>query len=652
MDIVQAKMFYNLSENEMWGFNKQRFLLEFEDGVIETNLQAAIFSCYSSYFHRYFPKLPYLKCHHIGDELVTKKSFGELLNNARDMVMDIYGDSVDREEISRMCFDALNLVYNVFTEKLKPHVSTISALDFVNASTQENILKANSTVKPTQDSIEDTYNKITEALVKMDDNSLRKNTLGRMAKSGLVSMGQIRQCIGPRGYITDIDSNLFRDPVLQSFAGGLNTLEGSMKESRSAAKANKFAENNVSDTEYFSREMQLQNAIVTRIHKGDCGSKKYIKINLTASDFNQFLGKYYLDEDNTLKEIRKKDRHLIGKSLKIRSVIKCEHPDHYGVCQVCYGKLADSHPENTNIGHLASIVVGEKTSQNVLSTKHLDMSTRVDEFILDDFDAKFLVSTTEASRYTSDEITVIKLNPKLKEKHVVITLLADQAVNLTDLDYHDLKEISASTIGKLSEIKMTIYHKEGFDESVTLSVSMASRLSWLTMDFLEYIKNTGYKLDSRGDYTIDLSNWVYTKSLFQLPAKHTDMVQYMRQVKAYVINTGGIKSRNTTPDDFLMAFYNLVNSKLDVNFVHLEVIILSTMVTDLENGDHRLPVPAWEGEISPYRDNMRLRSMGVSMAYQGQGKELISPKSYIKTNRPDSVYDNLLVPNTRINPRD
>ena len=102
-------------------------------------------------------------------------------------------------------------------------------------------------------SIDECYGVIDKVLMK--DSILSNNNLARAARGRFVRMGQIVQCVGPRGYATDIDSYIFKEPILQGFAYGITDLRGSMQESRSAAKAIFWQGDPMAESEYFNRQL-------------------------------------------------------------------------------------------------------------------------------------------------------------------------------------------------------------------------------------------------------------------------------------------------------------------------------------------------------------------------------------------------------------
>lgn len=666
MQVHKARDIWNLDKESIWALPDGRMILEFDDGSQhEVDAKATIYSWYTGIFHRLYPNTPLLPHHHLGDRQIRKGTELDLMAAGLFETRDHYGDQIDMEQMSLIAYQTQNELYNDMTTRLKSYVSTISILDFIDVVEHPEIKEANENVKPTQLSIDQTYNKIWTVLTR--EGELMGNTVARMAKSGLVSEGQIKQCVGPRGFLTDIDSNIFKRPVLSGYVRGLRTLYDSMVESRSASKALMFAKDPVAESEYFNREMQLIASTLTRLHRGDCGSKEYVFFKIRSSaDLSLVAGKYHLLEDGSLKAIAADDRHLYGKMVQLRSVLKCHHSDPYGVCSTCFGSLADNVPDHTNIGHVSVTVMCEKISQNVLSTKHLDGSSKVDEFEVSEYDRQYIRSGMDVEvkkRVGGDEVeqsTVIKLSERLTGRNPEMILAEHQASNLSDIDYVDIKKLAPSNVTELTEVKLYVDDDEGFREDVTVPVSMGARRSWLSAEALVYIKKKGFKLSQQGNYQIDLSEWDVDLPLFQLPLKHTDMVQYMKTIKSFIMAAGEpakTKSQKTlrdfpTVDRGLVEFYNLINSKLKVNIAHLETIILSAMIRSEADHDHRLPRPISEGELGSYRRNMEMRSLGISMAYERQAKRLTDVRSFIYRKRPDSPFDNLLAPFTIVNPRE
>jgi hypothetical protein len=668
VSIYNARKLWSLSVDEIWSLPDGPLTLEMDDGLLDTTMRATVFSYYLGEFHRQYPMTPLLMKHHLGDRQIKKGIELKILGDALWECRDTYGPEVDMEELSYIAYQTVNRIYNDFTVRLKAWVSTISILDFIDAAEHPPIKEANALLHNPESLvnpmllIDQNHTRIVDALLAPGE--LKGNTIARMAKSELVDIKQIEQCLGARGYVTDIDSNIFKQPILSGYLWGMRTLYDSMVESRSASKALDYAKDPVAESEYFNREMQLVASVLTRLHLTDCGSTDYLLFKVQKSDLSKLAGKYYRLDDGRLQVIHRGDIHLAGKVLQLRSALKCHHPDAYGVCSTCFGELADSIPRYTNLGHVAVTLLCEIISQIVLSIKHLDGSSKVDDFYISDFDRKYIRSGEEVSlvkRTLKEDVassTVIKLASRLAGKKVLLVISGSQTQNLSEIHYHPVENLAVSSITSLSEIWLKIADTDEFVEEVKIPVSMGTRYSWLTVEALKYIKQHGLKLTNNGSYQIDLSHWDVDLPLFQLPLKHADMVQYMKTIKSFIMASGkpGRNKVNKMLKDFptvdqgLLEFYKLISSKLHINLAYLEVIILSAMVRSEKYHDHRLPRPIADGELGSYRRNMNMRSAGQWAAYERQDERLMDIRSFTVKNRPDSSFDTLLMPFPYANP--
>jgi hypothetical protein len=217
-------------------------------------------------------------------------------------------------------------------------VTTLDITDFVEVNDNPQIVQAEAVAAHTQEGIDGLYSVIKNVLNK--DPALNNNQLAKAVRSKLVKVDQTLQCIGPRGFLTDIDSYIYRKPIMQGYFKGIRTLEDSMKESRSAAKALAFSVDPLKKAEYFSRRQQLICQNVKHLYRGDCGSKHYLvwqvrgeeKIEgvvTRASDLNTIFGKYYLDEDKNYFIISNAFDRIVGKGAGIRGNKDFPHQSDY-----------------------------------------------------------------------------------------------------------------------------------------------------------------------------------------------------------------------------------------------------------------------------------------------------------------------------------
>lgn len=657
MERIPVRQILALSSEAIWALEDRKFILVFDDGDLETDTRLTQYSWYTMIFNRMYPQAPVYKRYHIGKARIGEHTTAELMETSLFETKDWFeeqgqGHILDLDHSRQIVYDTFQDIYNDFTMNVPESVSSICILDFIDIVTHPKIKEINAATKASPNSIEHTYTAVKSIL--LDEKELVGNPVAKVAKSGLVSMGQILQCVSVRGYLTDINSRIFHTPVLTSYTQGITKLYESMVESRSASKALWFAKDPVADSEYFNRRMQLVCATLKNIHPGDCGSQHYIEWKITSSNFENLLGKKYLDDDGKLKALIKRDRNkMIGRTLKTRSILKCQHIDPYGVCDTCFGELANAIPRKTVLGHVSATTLCEILSQRVLSTKHLDGSTSVETFKITEHDQIYIREGSSESH--------LRLMAELQVADQVNLVIPHQyAPRLTDLNrVKHVRELPIERLAELVEVQVEVIN-DGAINSVTVSTSMGSRRAFLTELFLSYVKDVGWETTPRGDYLIDLSDWDFEDDVFELPQRHLNTVEYMTMIENFIKaspSANKTRARNSkrmnsgsysTTEEALVAFDDLINSKLSVNVAHLEAILLSTMAIDPENHDHRMPVDRLNGVVGYYEDNMWFRSLSATMAYEKQGAVLSDIRTFIIENRPDHPLDYLVVGNSGV----
>jgi len=629
------------------------FTLLFDDGIeIETNARETQYSSFAWDFHRTYPRTPLLSKHHvstiIGNGRLGSNTHLSLLGVCMWAVYDTYVSEYSnelefRDSLARRVYEITNEIYNKLTVVCEGHTTSLDITDFINVMNYPKIKEANDTIEPTQSSIDKTYSIVRNSL--LNDSELANNPIAIAIRGNLVSMDQTLQCVSARGFITDTDSVLFPIPITTGYVSGLRTFYSSFIESRSAAKSLMFSKTPLQQAEYFSRRLQLMSQVVQNLHMGDCGSKEYLTWHVRDSlyengtlkrkgDLSQLIGKYYLDTDGVLKIIKKTDTHLIGHTIKLRMAIHCQHPDPYGVCSTCFGELSYSIPDRTNLGQICCTSLAQKSSQNVLSVKHLDWSSVVVGITLSDKAAKFLKVSTDKSSYL--------LTETLKQKQVFLIVAADEASNITDvMEIANVNDLNITRISELSEIGIMV---NGHIESFV--VSLNQRLASMTTDLLEYIKVKGWVVNERGNYVIDMKDWNFSKEILTLPLKHFSMGDHSADIaKMLESSVGKLQKRNklTTANSALVELFDLVNDKLNVNLAVLDVVFYASMVINDSENNYGLPKPFTKNELGVMKVTMVNRSLSAAMAFESHRRVITSPNSYLITNRPDHPLDRLLV---------
>lgn len=651
---IDARLLLTIPYDEMDNHLRGRFQLRFDDGLMEVSARETVYSSFGWEFHRQYPHTPLLKQHHVADILkgarLGMNTHLKLLGKCMWSTWDAYEaqGTVDLDELAKKTYVMANIMYNYLIHHCEEYVTSLDITDFVHVLDHPAILAAKEVMQPTENSIKEVHGVIKDVLMK--DPSMDHNPIALTVRSGLANMGQVLQCLGPRGFVTDIDSVIFPRPIMRSYAEGLRLFHDSLIESRSAAKSLTFATAPLEDAEYFSRRLQLMCQSVQNLHRGDCGSREYLSWHfrpeviedgamVRRSDLDLLLGKHYVDDAGLLQTIKPGDRHLFGRVLKLRSVLHCQHPDPYGVCSTCFGALSLSVPPNSNIGQACSSAMAQQTTQNVLSTKHFDGSAAVELIVLDEYQRSFVDTTKDRTGYL--------LAPELEGKDVRLEIGRDFAANFTDIEeVEDVNELSITQISEMPEIAVLVDTPRGIDVG-HIETSLNRRFASMTYPLLHHIHQMGHTVNERGNYVVDMAGWDWTQPILVLPMKHFNMSDHSAEI-AEVLESSmkelDVRSQEENVDPTMERLFNLVNSKLNVNFAILEVILYAAMVVSIEDEDFSLPKNGTKRQLSVLDLTVRNRSMGAQFAYEDQKMVILDPRSYTEPNRLDHPMDSIVTP--------
>ncbi len=640
-DLVQ------LAPEELWRIPDAKIVIRCDDGDYVTTTHRMRYAVLLTRgYYQHYPETA-AKISHLlpNGKRIGKMTHAGILESVMWDVYDTYtqtGREVDPQHLALLAYQATNLLYNEASYKLAPYVQSLDILDFIDVIHHPKIHAAQESVQPVAASIERVYSVIGNVLE--DPAELKGNRLANIVKNGLVDRNQVVQCVGPRGFTTDIDSYIFKKPMLVGFTHGFHLFYDSLIDSRLAAKAQSFTGPPLQSTEYFNRQLQLLAHTFVGVVPGDCGSKETISWRVRAKDLAALDGKYYETEFGLMR-VRRSDRELIDTEIQLRTPTKCHNPDSQYCCTACYGEMSLAFPRSTNVGHVAATNLGEKISQKVLAVKHVETSSAVDEVNLSSYALKFI-------RPSLLDNNLIHLADRMAHaEKVELMFQAHEAPHITDVHQHeDLSKLPLTFISELSEVQFRIT-ANGKTEIGIIPVYMDNRPASLSYPALQFIKERGLvPSEDAKFYTVDLTGYDLEQPLFEMPRWHVNMLDYAESIKDFLC-AAKRKGAGKTLRDYdnvegaLKELYALVSSRMQVNIVHLEILIRSTMVRSRVNRDYRLPLAGNAVEFGEFTTTMYLRSMSAAMAYQGQRQALDRPMLYLVRNRPSHTLDWMLVPN-------
>lgn len=646
----KARDLLNRGDSCLYEELPDNFEIEFEDNIIiNSSKKRLIYSNYFWKFHRTYHNLPILSTHHVSsvikEKALTSKTHADLLTVLGKDVVKYYGFELpqDINKIALLDQQITNQIFNEVTQLAEADITTIDILDFIEINDYPPIKDLVDITKPNKESISNTYSKVKNVLT--TDPAIRHNNLIKAVRANMVNINQVLQCISIRGFLTELDGTILPNPVMTNFIEGLGTLYDFLAESRSGARSLFFNDTKISDTEFFARRLQLLAMVVECIDYEDCGSTEYLnwRINPPNKDMAKginypgdlmfMFGKLYLDEETgSLVEITKDDPTLYNKVIKLRSPLYCKAPNPHQICKTCFGKLSLNVGEKAILGHLAPATTTKQSTSSILATKHLSMSSTGQTIILGKEGQKVFKINKEENMFI--------LQSYLKDKKVKIMLNRDELNGLSDVFMYDnIEKINLNRISSITSVSV-IYTEKGNDISVVIDLVETNKKPVMTLEFLNHISAYKWITDIKGNFVFDMSEWDFDKPVFKLPEieyNFSDHSNQMAQIIESSMKKIDERSRPDSPDSTVQDLFMLVNSRLDVNLVCLEVITYASMISDV--GECGLNRNSRGKALGVSKSLIAGRSLSNAYAYQEQDTFLINSESFIKGNRPDSVLD-------------
>lgn len=669
MKTYYARELLHVDEDEMWRIDGGPIRLIFDLGIeLETTGEETIISSYAWDIHRKYPHTPLLPRHHIHGTRFSSDSYLDLMSHAIWNCKDIHAGEVDlddaqlcawlaevertnierlypvdMDDMSKAAYEIANHSYNSLSVRLEEYPSSMDALDWVEVVDHPPIVEFRKKMyecgglglyNP------DAFNELVKRELQHSP-LLSRNGVASIVRSRQVGENPVAQCAGSRGRATDITSDIFREPILGGFATGMDDIKDMAKESRSASLSAYFQKDPMKKSEYFNRNIQLSSATLQRLHYVDCGSRHYIPITMSSSKtLRDMVGIAYFDEEvGQERIIRRSMRQLVGKTIRIRSVMTCQHPDRGGVCVRCFGELGYSIPLHTNIGHVSSSEMQSKVGQLLLSNKHYLASAIIAAMQIQAVDALYIQGGKEENH--------LYMTDRFKDMTYSVIVLQKEAVNLGDVRISDnVDTLSPFRISSLNNLYFR-YTVDGFEQDTSIDCTIGTRQASLSSEFLHYVKRVGYKTTDDGNYIIDMAQWSNDEPILELPLKHFSTLDYMVAIEKFIKGgeakeKGATMVNQETHERAVTALSDLISMRLEVNFSYIQTIYLAALVQSRRNRDYRLPMPRYEGQPAHYRQIMRLRSIAATMAFQEQTTALYSLESYLLKDRPVHPFDDLV----------
>ncbi|EBW9734484.1 hypothetical protein DQR70_05770 [Salmonella enterica subsp. enterica serovar Oslo] len=623
-------------------------LVEFDDEVIETTWQETIVSRLFWKFHIEYPDTPLNAHSHVQGEFLSPGLQKKLLERGKADVREAYPE-VDDEDLNLIAYQITNDCHNMAVGDLEEYTGTMDALAFLQIKKDAEIQKIREEIyeDPSKRTVNKVYRNIRNIL--MYEPRYRNNPIAISLNQGTIKQGQLLQIIGFRGFCSEINQKIFKNIIPVGFMEGLTRLSFYGMESRSASTAMLSTDDPVKTTEYYNRELQLLNYGVTEIDFEDCGSDETMPWKVTESDLDEMLpGKFYV-KGKELIMIRKRDRHLVGKTIELRVPAYCHHPDDGVICKYCLGEVAESFQRNGNAQYQATVSQNETVSQQTISVKHLLMSAESDSYRIDPYYAVYFDNSANDKE--------IILASDIWQKHDVKLIFNRYDIHrLADINQAErLDQEDTSSFSKLRTVTLS-YRESKNKEPITQPVPLnhGSYAPFLTKEFLKYISDYGHE-EVNGEIIVSLANWPDGEVIFRLPERRSSVLEAAVALKKEIFAIGDSgrdgKARLAMDlrDPMLLSkairdIAELTNSRFRVSLPIIELVMLAMMGRDPDNGDYRMPRKGTGARFATQRAIMNGRSLSGKAAYERQYEMAVDPASYLDIPRGDHPFDEFLVP--------
>lgn len=622
----------------------------FDDGVeLEMGAKQIIISRYIWDLHTLFPGMPIFSSHAFNDDKYGPTTHLNILSgaifDAREWCINAMGDA-DMDYLAKVAYEITNNIYNDFSVKLERYVSTTNLRDYVEIVEHPEIKPKldhlYGLMNPSPIVMEEAYSHVKKAME--STTMFPNNPIARAIRAGNTKPGSILQSIVARGTPTDIDSTVFKKTIKTGYLRGVNTLVDQIMDSRTSSKSLSYQTKPMQESEYLNRKLQLSGSTLWNIHNVDCGSKHYELITIKVGALKDYLGKFYYDESTgTDRAILTGDSHLQGRTLKMRTVFGCQHPDSYGVCVKCVGEIGYSLPKYTSVGQQFAINLQAPVGQLLLSDKHYVSTATGDGYVLSEIDRHY---------FDVDKLdrNILKFTNRFIPNSLKFRMMAQEVLGLNDVTPDiNVDDLSIFRISEITFIEMSGENslgREFFHEFITTSNAASRRLAF-SYDVLKHVQTYGYTILNDGSYEIDLTHFDFSKPVLIMPRKQTSTVDFMKSIEKFTRGEGSKEMPSMVDYSSniaaLNAFHDIVGERMNVNISNLEVIMLAHSVRDIEAKDYRLPIDRTKAQLAKYNNIMNYRSLSAKMAYQGQAKVVFSESAFIIRDRPQHHLDPVMM---------
>lgn len=690
--LVARDLIQNVDHIDIWKMGDRHHVthIDIDGKMVETSIRKVIVSRGAWLFNEMYPDMPLKESYLQKSVFFSPSALNKLLETAYFDCMEFHGfdnkdltddelDLIDDWKLKSMF--RINDFYNSTAIHTARFVRGQCAADYLDLLKHPPIAAIRHEIQTSRRISPARVSKLMDQAewFLLNDDALLYNPIAVACRCGSMKAKQVVQIFFSRGFGADVDGRVFRTPYRYGFFDGVRTLAANMIVSRDASTAKYYQGPPTQQSEYLNRRLRLLALVFRSIDLVDCQSTDYEdQIIPDQKMLKAMLGKYYLTEHG-LKPIRQGDNHLIGKPIKVRMLSSCKSSDRYSFCWRCAGELAHNLPRDASLGYTSAATAVQEKTQTLLSRKHVILSAIL----------SILATLCDtALRYVrvGEDVLEGKMYLIEPERNVKLKLVlsAEEAKFICDLE--NVKNIDAIALDRISKISMLLFIKQvGNQEPVEelARIGYSDSNAFLSASMLKYIVKRGFEIDVKGNYTVDLDEWMFDEPFIKFPPSLISMPVFIAYCARFMTNKSVLTDDDTddgdpTPASMLldeklrvekylskgarsldeyrdhvarypsasagiMAFHQLVSQQLDINILHLEVLVHALTVESAAERDFRPPLDRKNADLLNYNDIMWYRNPAAALAYEQQAHSTYSVEQMLVKRHASHPMDELYV---------
>ena len=447
-----------------------------------------------------------------------------------------------------------------------------------------------------------------------------KSSLYQYIKASRISTDQFTQmfyAVGPR---TDVDKTILPAIMKGNFLKGYSCPSDAYMDAITGRDAQILKHISVRDSGYLSRKINLSN-LNTAINYDvkDCGTKHTIPYNVALDDNLKSVDlKYMVNEDGSLHLIRyKNDKHLIGKTIQLRSHVACALNDNK-VCMTCFGEKA-KRLVGTLIGALPAIKFANTISKRLMRAKHFTTTNSVE------------IKSEYIDKYFNIESNKMYFKNEMRNKDVYIVIDREYVEEIAN----GVTDIEDECIDSSMPLESFIIQ----DGDERFSIECEGLFLVLTDEILEDSKKFIMEYDN-DEALIPINKIDKDTPIFSMVIVTEEVSRYLKQIKKLI---DSVKTKSYTSPALLIE--DIGNVMIEMGIGGLSLINIETLVYQLVRNPEKLyERPDFSKStpdicIIPLSAAIGKSDIRTAFSFEKYKQQITDPDSFEKTS--SGIFDPL-----------